>query len=100
MVKSVYLIEQSDVPDEEYSLVDDMILIKGQCELLPNFDEKQICDKLASLFVMKFPCLTTLDFDFVKRERNTIPKPIVKENHKWDFKHVKIFVEMDDCMSG
>ena len=98
VAKSVYLLEESDVPDEEYSLLDDMILLKGQCELSPNFNETQIRDELVSLFVTKFPYITAADFDFVKRERNTISKPIVKENHKWDFKHVKNFAEMDDCM--
>ena len=90
MAKSVYLLEESDVPDEEYSVLDDMILLKGQCELLPNFNEKQIRDELVSLFVTKFPYITAADFDFVKREQNTISKPIiVRENHKWNFKHVK-----------
>ena len=89
VTKSVYLLEESDVPDEEYSLLKDMILLKGQCELSPNFNEKQIRDELVSLFVTKFPYITAPDFDFVKRERNTISKPIVKEDHKWDFKHVK-----------
>ena len=27
--------------------------------------------------------------DFVKRERNTIATPVVKENHAWDFAHVR-----------
>ena len=89
VVKSVYLLEESDVPEEEYSLLDDMILLKGQCELPPNFDEKQIRNELVSLFVTKFPYISAADFDFVKRERNTVSKPIVKESHKWDFKHVK-----------
>ena len=87
--KSVYLLEESDVPDEEYSLLDDMILLKGQFELSPNFDEKQIRDELVSLFITKFPYISAADFDFVKRERNTVSKPIIKENHKWGFKHVK-----------
>ena len=89
VAKSVYRLEESDVPDEEYSLLDDMILLKGQGELSPNFNETQIRDELVSLLVTKFPYSTAADFDFVKRERNTISKPIVKENHKWDFKHVK-----------
>ena len=59
-----------------------MILLKGQCELSPNFNEKQIRGELVSLFVTKFPYITAADFDFVKRERNTISKPIVKEDHK------------------
>lgn len=89
MVKSVYLLEQSDVPDEENSLLDETILINSHCELLPSFTEKEIREELVSLFKTKFPYITDLDFNFVKRERNTISKPILKENYRWDFKNLK-----------
>ena len=37
----------------------------------------------------RFPLITPKFFDFVKRERNTITTPVVKNSHKWDFQQVK-----------
>ena len=44
------------------------------------------------------------DFDFVKRERNTILTPLEKENHLWDYAHVKhlcgagkLYVRLNIC---
>ena len=44
------------------------------------------------------------DFDFVKRERNTILTPLGKENHLWDYAHVKhlcgagkLYVRLNIC---
>ena len=61
MVKSVYLLEQSDVPDEENSLLDETILINSHCELLPSFTEKQIREELVSVvFDISFRCILPL----------------------------------------
>ena len=84
--KSVYLLR---VPDEEYGLIDNMIILKGQFDLSPESSEDDIRTELVSLFKTKLPLVTNFDFDFVRRDRNTISVPVVKENHKWDFKHVK-----------
>lgn len=44
------------------------------------------------------------DFDFVNRERNTILTPLEKENHLWDYAHVKhlcgagkLYVRLNIC---
>lgn len=88
--KSVYLLQEPDIDaDEEYSLIDNMIVIKGQCDFYPDYSEEDIRSELVSLFKTKLPLITSRDFDFVRRERNTISVPVVKENHKWNFKHVK-----------
>ena len=42
--------------------LDDMILVKGQCELLPNFNEAQIREELVSLFSTKYPYISVHDF--------------------------------------
>lgn len=41
------------------------------------------------MFSKKFPLICKDNFDFVKRDRNTISTPVVKEDHKWDYAHVK-----------
>lgn len=88
--KSVYLLEEPDIDeDDEYSLTDSMIILKGECDLYASADETAIRAELVKLFKSKLPFITNKDFDFVRRERNTISKPLVKADHIWDFKHVK-----------
>ena len=88
--KSVYLLRVPEAKaDEEYVLIDNMIIPKGQFDLSPESSEDDIRTELVSLFKTKLPMVTSFDFDFVRRDRNTISVPVVKENHKWDFKHVK-----------
>ena len=88
--KSVYLLEETEQPqDQDYTVVDDMIVLKGQFDLSSDFTEDDIRAELASLFSTKLPHINQRDFDFVKRERNTISLPVVKDDHKWDFKHIK-----------
>ncbi|PFX23509.1 Retrovirus-related Pol polyprotein [Stylophora pistillata] len=82
--------EEPDIEaDKEYGLIDNMIVIKGQYDFYPDYSEEEIKSELVSLFKTKLPHITSRDFDFVRRERNTISVPVVKENHKWNFKHVK-----------
>ena len=45
--------------------------------------------ELEAVFSRKFPSITMYDFDFVKRDRNIVSTPVVKEGHQWDFGHVK-----------
>ena len=88
--KSVYLLQGPDIDaDEEYGVIDNMIVIKGQCDFYPDYSEEEIRSELVSLFKTKLPLITSRDFEFVRRERNTISVPVVEENHKWNFKHVK-----------
>ena len=44
---------------------------------------------MKDVFKVKFPLISENDFDFVKRERNTILTPVVKENRLWDYAHMK-----------
>lgn len=82
--KSVYPLQEPDIEaDEEYGLIDNMIVIKGQCDFYPDYSEEGIKSGLVSLFKTNLPLITSRDFDFVRRERNTISVPVVKENHKW-----------------
>eukprot|EP00794_Sanderia_malayensis_P013447 gene13447-14828_t len=88
--KSVYLLKETEQPqDQDYTVVDEMVVLKGQFDLSSDFTEDDIPAELASLFSTKLPQINQRDFDFVKRERNTISLPVVKDDHKWDFKHIK-----------
>eukprot|EP00794_Sanderia_malayensis_P005868 gene5868-6561_t len=88
--KSVYLLDETEQPqDQDYTVVDEMVVLKGQFDLSSDFTEDDIRAELASLFSTKLPQINQRDFDFVKRERNTISLPVVKDDHKWDFKHIK-----------
>ena len=91
--KTVYLLDQLDevdcVAEEEYSLTESMILIKGECDLKSTYSEDDIRSELIGLFKAKLPLMHKRDFDFVRRERNSITTPLVKPDHQWDFKHVK-----------
>lgn len=69
-------------------MTDSMILIKGECDLSSEFGEDEIRTELVSVFSSEFPLIGKNDFDFMRRVRN-VTKPIVKKEHKWDFKHVK-----------
>ena len=75
--------------DHEYAIKEEMILVKGEFDLLTGADEQTIRQELKDLFRVKFPLISENDFDFVKRERNSIVTPVVKENHSWDYAHVK-----------
>ena len=82
--------DEPDVEDdEEYSLTESMIILKGECDLYCDADENGIRSELVNLFKTKLPFITNGDFDFVRRDRNIISSPVVKKEHVWGFKHVK-----------
>ena len=96
--KTVFLLDQGNLNiddeeegqnDDEYVIKEEMILVKGEFDLLAGADEQSIRQELKEIFKIKFPLISVKDFDFVKRERNTIVTPVVKENHAWDYAHVK-----------
>ena len=50
---SVYLLQEPDIDaDDEYGLIDNMIVIKGQCDFYPDYSE-EIGSELVSLFKTK-----------------------------------------------
>eukprot|EP00794_Sanderia_malayensis_P008367 gene8367-9265_t len=56
--------EQTEQPqDQDYTVVNEMVVLKGQFDLSSDFTEDDIRAELASLFI--------------------------KDDHKWDFKHIK-----------
>jgi len=97
--KTVFLLDQGNLniddedddegQNDEYVIKEEMILVKGEFDLLTGADEQSIRQELKEVFKVKFPLISVKDFDFVKRERNTIVTPVVKENHTWDYAHVK-----------
>ena len=66
-----------------------MMILKGQFDLSPESSKDDIRTELVSLFKTKLQLVTNFEFDFVRRDRNTISVPVLKKNHKWDFKHIK-----------
>ena len=74
---------------EDYSITDEMVLLKGEFDLVSNQKEEDIRRELEGIFKRKYPCINMYDFEFVKRDRHTISTPVVKEAHLWDFAHVK-----------
>ena len=67
--------------DQEYAIKDEMILLIGELYLESDGDEASIRSELRNVFFNKFPLIRVNQFDFVKRDRNTICTPFVKKGH-------------------
>jgi len=96
--KTGWLLERPDDDDVEitddgcysdYALTDVSVLLKAEIDLKSDQNEDVIRGKLQTVFEKRYPGIGLCDFEFVKRERNVITTPIVKDNHTWDFSHVK-----------
>ena len=96
--KTVWLLERPDDDDvqitddgcySDYALTDDSVLLKAEIDLKSDQNEGAIRGELQTVFEKRYPGIGLCDFEFVKRERNVITTPIVKDNHTWDFSHVK-----------
>ena len=68
--------------DSVLNFRDVMVVLKGAFDLVSGHTEEKI-------FKKKLPSIGKHNFEFVKRERQSIVKPIVKEGYKWDFAHDK-----------
>ena len=73
----------------DYAVTEDSILLKAEIDLKSDQTEEAIRGELKAVFNKRYPDIGLYDFEFVKRERNVIITPIVKDNHAWDFSHVK-----------
>eukprot|EP00112_Aurelia_sp_Birch-Aquarium-sp1_P011557 Seg2427.10 transcript_id=Seg2427.10/GoldUCD/mRNA.D3Y31 product="hypothetical protein" protein_id=Seg2427.10/GoldUCD/D3Y31 len=72
--KSVYLLAETEQPqDQDYTVVDDMVVLKGQFDLSSDFTEDDIRAELALLFSTKLPQINQRDFDFVKEKGIQFP---------------------------
>ena len=96
--KTVWLLERPDddyvqITDDgcysDYALTYDSVLLKAEIDLKSDQNEDAIRGELQTVFEKRYPGIGLCDFEFVKRERNVITTPIVKDNHTWDFSHVK-----------
>ena len=58
---------EDDSQNDEYTIKEEMILVKGEFDLLTGADEQTIRQELKDLFKVKFPLISETDFDFVKR---------------------------------
>ena len=76
--KTVWLLDKpseeaeigTDGEFENYPRTNDMVLLKGEFDLVSNHKEENIRRELERIFSRKFPGLTMHDFEFVKRDRN------------------------------
>ena len=76
--KTVWLLDKpseeaeigTDGEFENYPRTNDMVLLKGEFDLVSNHKEENIRRELEGIFSRKFPGLTMHDFEFVKRDRN------------------------------
>ena len=57
-------------------------------DLKSDQNEGAIRGELQTVFEKRYPGIGLCDFEFVKRERNMISTPTVKDNYTWDFSHV------------
>ena len=80
---------EEDDDQQNMTIKDEMIVLRGEFDLISDHTEDNIRSELVEAFKSKFHLITKSDFNFVKGERNTIIQPIVKSGHKWDFVHVK-----------
>ena len=66
--KSVFLLQEPDLHADEYGLVDNMIILKGQFDLSPESSEEDIRSELVNLFKTKLPGITAKDVDLEEIE--------------------------------
>ena len=87
--KTVWLLDKkseeveigTDGEFEDSPVTDDMVLKKGEFDLVSNNKEENIRREVEGIFSRKFPGITMHDFEFVKRDRNIISAPVVKKGH-------------------
>ena len=98
--KSVHLLEKATPDDDDdgegdysgqrtKSYRENMVVLKGEFDLIPGHSEDEVRSELVEVFKTKFKLISKFDFDFVKRERSSVIVPAVKPGHKWDFAHIK-----------
>ena len=95
--KTVWLLERPDddfeITDDgcysDYAITEDSLLLKAEIDLKSEQTEEAIRGELKAVFEKRYPDIGLYDFEFVKRERNVLITTIVKDNHSWDFSHVK-----------
>ena len=94
--KAVHLLDkpgdENEIRDNyisDYSIKDDMILLKGFIEIGTGQTEAEIRESINELLKQRFPLVRPDHFDFVKRDRNKVTTPVVNESLKWDYKHLK-----------
>ena len=81
----------SDGQYEDYSVSNDMVLLKGEFDLITNHKEEDLRKELEAVFSRKFPSITMYDFEFVKRDRNIVSTPVVNFVHVLSFANVDVF---------
>ena len=68
----------------DYAITEDSVLLKAEIDLKSDQTEQAIRGELKAVFEKRYPDIGLYDFEFVKRERNVLITPIVKDNHSWD----------------
>lgn len=87
--KTVWLLDKkseevdigTDGEFEDSPVTDDMVLLKGEFDLVSNNKEENIRREVERIVSRKFPGITMHDFEFVKRDRNIISAVVKKGHH-------------------
>ena len=61
------------------------MILKGEFDLVANHREDQITQELVDVFRTELPLIGKNDFEFVKRDRQTIGRPAVKQDTSGTF---------------
>ena len=75
-----------------------MIILKGQFDLSTESSEDDIRTGLVSIFKTKLPLVAYFDFDFGRKNWNTISMPVIKRGLQVGFQTFNIIAVPDGFM--
>ena len=82
---------------ENYRADNETELLSGYVEIFPGNSEVQIRKIFTKLFRTSFTLISDKDYDFVKRIRNVISKPVTPDDFEWNFEAIKVTVN-ENCL--
>ena len=78
--------------DQEFAVSEEKILLKQvMVNLKSDDDEAQIRESIANAIEMRFPKIGPKYFEFLKRDRSKLYKPVTNE-FKWDYPQIKTLI--------
>ena len=75
---------------ENYRADNETELLSGYVEIFPGNSEVEIRKIFTKLFRTSFTLISDKDYDFVKRIRNVISKPVTPDDFEWNFEAIKV----------
>ena len=67
-------------------------LLNGFIELLPHHTEIDVRNEVLKIVSPKYPLILSQNFDFMKKEKNVLSKPLVSKEFKWNYDGIKALV--------